>query len=372
MARLVDEGCVLLSSCIFAPSLECRQVVNENLNIIWFCYRFENDHYNSETLRINRQGLLTYENRQIVRTWQYRRVGFEIFCVYVTNFDQFVEERFIAEIPYMKLARRAVRPMGKNDSEISVECFGKIIPNAQAMEELLIRDTSHGSSLADIAVRRRVASVGDFVPMYVCRLWASESNFTIRDMEWMRECILCSVRFRTGLDSIIQVKIKVRNNFSDFTLMYRGAQEHADNMTGLLLAETKFSGMIMDFGHSVSWYNSSTDLNCDILNVIRLLRYSHRYLRSSILGVGEEELKLCRDALAHCIRLAYPLIREMSVKYRLLNIYSPFDDELTTEMSNIEGMTIYRIFDEWVCSFWNPSEKQLKLLFEAEKFSGIF
>lgn len=282
-----------------------------------------------------------------------RRNGFkfDLFTWFINEDEASpTTEELENHVPAIILARRSFKPLSHNDYVFSIQCFGRVL-NAGEIRQIISGENR--LNLGTILIRRFVIGIR-YIEMMFTRLWFTNTEVTFHQNEYLRECLLCSVRFPTN-DQAIEITTKVGIETTNVRLLYRDHHEHADSLADIIRWEAKYGGTIVEMGHVLSWYCANFDLS-----VIRLCRAAHRHLRNVRFNVIPDELTNSKEIIVHCLRACVITVPELGLYYRVLNILDDFDPVMTNEMNTLDITSGYEQTHRWLTSFLTPSVYQLK------------
>lgn len=200
-----------------------------------------------------------------------------------------------------------------------------------------------------------------YCDMLMTRLWCSGLDVFFVNFEFLRDCMLCGVRFVDPMKRKITVNVKIGVEFTGVDLIYRDEVNHVDSFTDLIGMESRNAGVVMELGHPVSWMLTGRTTHADELVVARVYRFGHRTLRNHILQVVGEEADTHRQIFLHGLR-AYQSIRaDININYRLLAILTLFDMDCIDHGRINEVHLSYSNFYNWLNSYLVPSLNQITL-----------
>lgn len=117
-----------------------------------------------------------------------------MFCWYETEAREFNEEEALHLIPNIILGRRVLNPRSDDDYEVVTEAFGRIL-RRNDIANILVRRVDEGDmNLAQMLIARSVHG-WYFCDMLFLRLWCSDLTPHFHELEFLRECMLCGIRY---------------------------------------------------------------------------------------------------------------------------------------------------------------------------------
>lgn len=359
----IDEGRAMLVRQLYSEHLDKRLVIEEENRTLWIVYRFNANILNIHEVRVIRIDKLFDEARLIVNRWQKEHQRYDVFCWYESETRPFDVEVARDLLPNLILGRRILNPRNEHDYEVAAEAFGKMISRRE-ISQLMVRADDNHMSLAKMLVYRSIHG-WYYCDMLMTRLWCSELEVFFVDFEFLRECMLCGVRFSDPMKRKITVNVKIGVDFTGVDLIYRDEVDHVNSFTDLIEMESRNAGVVMELGHPVSWMISGRTAQADELVVVRVYRFGHRTLRNSILGITGEEVDVHRQIFLHGLRAYQDIKSDINVNCRLLNILVMFDADCINQGRMSEVHLSYVNFYNWLNSYLVPSLHQIILYRQA-------
>lgn len=342
----IDESCLMPGAFIFVQHTPTEYIIDEEYHKIWVVQDYQKNRVSKNTVSMfNRRRLPGYV-RDRIADWRRQQQNFDAFVFHQTETRAFDMIQAREMFPALILSRRVFFPHDQNDHLIAAEAFGKVVGVDEIARIMCEREESD-VSLACIAVHRFAIGYRKLGMMFL-RLWTHNKGVYFREDEYLRECLECAVKFN-GHDRSIRVTVKVGLCFNDVTLIYRNEPTHVENFTTLIQMETRYGGVVLEFGHVISWFLHNDWTNEGALVQARALRFGHRVLRNTILEIADDDSERHRDVLLHSLRAVPPGTLPYNVAYRLLDIYRSFDsNQLTDYVHTYHGNTSYDSFILWI------------------------
>lgn len=284
---------------------------------------------------------------------------YDVFCRFESKNRPFLRETAIVNLPYLIFGRRVIFPRSESDYEVAMEAFGKAV-GRRDIETIMLRRDDDQLSLAKMLILRGVNG-WLICDMLMLRLWASGVGVYFAENEFLRECMLCGIRFHDGSRRKASVTVKVGNAFTRVDLVYRDEHSHVTTFTELMSMESRYAGVIMELGHPVSWIAANRDGVEDSLTTTRVYRFAHRVMRNWVLEVDDNGSHEQEKVLLHGLRAYCGQNAVINVNYRLVNVQFKFDMDNLESGRRQDLHLSYGHFHEWLMSYLMPNMRQLQM-----------
>lgn len=352
LAMAAVTVCRVLAAGVFTtPGLVREELYDHERRRFWIIHRYDHAVVERTAAVLVGIGHLNEQNRGIANGLIAERLKFDIFNWYIRDEEAVpTYEELEMHVPSLVFARRSFKPMCQSDYSLSIQCFGHVISRPD-MQQIIAGENR--MNLGNMLIRRFIVGYR-YVDMMFTRLWATNTDVTFLNDEFLRECLLCSIRFPTNRHSI-DIVTKVGTEHTNVRLLYRGHHEYADTLADIIRWESQYGGTIIEMGHVVSWYCENANLS-----IIRLCRAVHRHLRNRHFQVPADDIAISRDILIHCLRSCNITIADLGTYYRVLNVLDAFDPRITTEINALDVVGGYDQTHIWLKRFFVPSAHQLR------------
>lgn len=206
---VVDEGRMALVGQLYTHMLEKRIFVDEERRTLWIIRRYDANIFANCEVSILNVNILAGEARGIVARYRADNNRFNVFCWYETEIRPFNLDDTRGLSPCFVLGRWAVNTRNENDCEIAMEAFGKAMSRRDIRISMMNTEEDRYSLARMLVMRANQGWL--YCDMLFTRLWNSDLVVYFLDLEFLRECMLCGVRFEDPMKRKISVMVKFGN-----------------------------------------------------------------------------------------------------------------------------------------------------------------
>lgn len=323
-----DENVLRLTGCIVPEGINFQEIITINNRfgrkyVLW---------YNTSGMKLR-----FVSSRKVIKDNSLGNGS--VLCWYSNSRPN--EKEICDAYPSHLIVKRGLDANNEENACVGREIFGRSFLSQNERRDLFLKADGRNYSLAELSIERALGS-GQGLSANFMRAWLSGA-IDIQDINSFRrgECEFCACN---RLSDGFKCDMKLGTTFSNVSLYIGDKGEHVSNLSSWLLMETKYAGKIMEMGHVVM-VNVQDEVIFSVIDLIRVIRCAHRYVRAKYLNVAQGDLESYADIFDYVIMLVDFTDISRSFLYKLLNTRYGLDQYTMPKDTVVRSFSEY---NEWL------------------------